>query len=88
MLRRMSSAELTEWMAFSMLEPFGGETQYLGPAITSATIANVNREKNQKEYKPADFVPQFRREEQGVNQQLQIAEMMTIALGGADLREE
>ena len=84
----MSSAELTEWMAFSTLEPFGGDTQYLGSAIVASTVANVNRGKNQNEFKPLDFVPQFHREEQGVNQQLQIAEMFTAALSGTDLRED
>jgi hypothetical protein len=88
MLRRMSSQELTEWMAFYSLEPFGREIEMYGHAITASTIANVNRDKNSKPFKPGDFVPKFQLGEQGVNEQLQIAEMFTAALGGSDLRED
>ncbi len=88
MLRRMSNAELVEWMAYSLIEPFGGDAQYLGHAITANTVYNVHRGKDDKELKPEDFIPKFRQGEQGVNQQLQIAELFTAALGGQDLREE
>ena len=86
MLRRMSSAELTEWMAFYQVEPFGGDADYLGHAITASTIANVNRSKNQKPFTPADFLPKFEKQEQTTGEQLQIAAMFTSALGGQDLR--
>lgn len=88
MLRRMSSAEITGWMAYSQIEPFGTEVQLYGHAITASTIANVNRGKNQKAFTPDDFMPKFQQGEQGVNQQLQIAEAYTAALGGQDLRED
>lgn len=88
MLRRMSSVELTEWMAFYQVEPFGTDVDMLGHAITASTIANVNRGKDQKAYSPKDFMPEWQQGDQGVNQQLQFAEMFTAALGGQDLREE
>jgi len=75
-------------MAFAELEPFGTDTQYLGHAITSSVIANVNKGKNTKAYKPDDFMPRFERQEQSSDQMLQIAQMATIANGGADLRED
>jgi len=86
----MSSAELTEWMVFSKMEPFGSEVDLLGHAIVAATIANVNRQKGTKPYNPSDFMPKFSgetRKEQTVEEQVQIAAMMTIGLGGQDLRE-
>lgn len=81
MLRRMSSAELTEWLAFSTLEPFGGDAEYFGAAIVSSTVYNVQRGKR-KAMKPGDFVPQFRRKKQTVDEQIQFAAMMTAAMGG------
>jgi len=87
MLVRMSSAEVTEWMAFFGLEPFGSEADFLGHAITASTIANVNRQKGQRIHKIDEFMPKFEKQAQSVDQMLQVAEMMTIGLGGKDLRE-
>ena len=79
MLQRMSSREITEWIAFYSVEPFGQDTQYLGHAITAATIANTNRGKGQKAMKAEQFMPQFRNREQTVDEQIQIAQMITAA---------
>lgn len=87
LLSRVSSAELSEWMAFSTLEPFGADADFLGHAITSSTIANVNRDKNQRAYKVEDFMPKFEKKEQTTDQMIQMAEMFTIGLGGKDLRD-
>ena len=90
MLERISSQEISEWMAYSLIEPFGQETQYIGPAITSTVLANVNRKKGAKAHDITDFMPQFAepKKEQTVEQQIQIAEMFTVALGGKDLRSK
>jgi hypothetical protein len=88
LLYRVSSLELSEWMAFNMLEPFGADADYLGHAITASTIANVNRGKNQKAYKAEDFMPKFEKAEQTPNQMIQTAAMYTAAFGGVDLRKE
>lgn len=87
LLNRISSKELTEWMAFYELEPFGYDAENLGHAITASTIANVNRQKGQKPYTIADFMP-HEKQEQSIDQMLQIAQAYTIALGGSDNREE
>jgi len=84
----MSSLELTEWMLFSQLEPFGSEVNFMGHAITASTIANVNRGKGDKPYNVSDFMPKFEAHEQTVDEMLQIAQMMTVGLGGKDLRAE
>ena len=60
MLQNISSKQLTEWMAFSALEPFGYEAELHGSAITSSVIANANRD-NKKKSEPftaQDFMPQ------------------------------
>lgn len=89
MLSRMSSHELTEWMAFASLEPFGGDTQYLGHAITASTIANVNRGKDKRAFEVDEFIPKFRKQkQQTADEMMQFAEMMTIGLGGKDMRNK
>ena len=87
LLKRISSREITEWMAFGQLEPFGAEAGYLGHAITSKVIADVNREKGQKPYKVTDFMP-GKKQKQTVAEMIQIASVMTRGMGGKDLRNK
>jgi hypothetical protein len=77
----MSSAELTEWLAFYTLEPWGGELDYLGDAIVASTVHNVQRGKKAA-MKPEDFIPKFRHKAQTISEQINIAAMLTTALGG------
>lgn len=86
MLERMSSEELTGWMTFARLEPFGSEAGYIGHAITAATVANVNRGKDKQAYEIEEFMPQFEKKEQGVDQMINMAAIITASLGGKDLR--
>jgi len=74
-------------MAFYALEPFGGDTGYIGHAITASTVANVNRPKGKRPYKVDDFMPEFGKKAQSVEQMLQVAQMFTIGLGGQDKRD-
>lgn len=53
----MSARELSEWAAFFALEPFGYQAGLHGSAVVASTIANVNRRKGQRAFKPADFLP-------------------------------
>lgn len=55
MLSEMSSHQLSEWMAFYSLEPFGFERDIYGHGIVAATIVNVRRKK--RFVKPQDFIP-------------------------------
>jgi len=57
LLARMDSHELAEWIAFYAIEPFGEQRADLRAAIVASVIANCNRGKNQKAFKPADFMP-------------------------------
>ena len=61
MLRRISSQQLSEWMAFGQLEPFGEERADLRMGILAALIANVNRDpkKTPQPFTPQDFMPNF-----------------------------
>lgn len=61
MLNSMSSHELTEWMAYAGIEPFGEERADLRAGIISATVANRMRGKGEKAHKPQEFMP-FREE--------------------------
>jgi len=83
----MSSREIAEWMAFSQLEPFGSEANYVGHAIVAATMANIHRKKGKKAYEISDFMPK-KKKVQTAEEALQIAHMMTIGMGGKDLREK
>jgi hypothetical protein len=82
MLERIPARMLLEWMAFAELEPFGGDTVYIGHAITAATVSNVNRGKGKKPAKVEDFMPRFGKKTQTVEEQIQFAAMMTAAMGG------
>ena len=61
MLARMTSRELTEWMAFYQLEPFGPERGDLQAGIVASVVANANRDskKQKKPFTPQDFMPEF-----------------------------
>lgn len=88
LLRRISSKEISEWMAFGQLEPFGADADFIGHAITSKTVADVHRNPGSKPYDVADFMPTIaRKEEQTTEEMIQVAHMITIAMGGEDLRE-
>lgn len=56
LLGRISSAELTEWVEFFRLEPWGPEVEGWQAGMIASTIANVNRGKGVKPFKPADFM--------------------------------
>lgn len=82
LLKRVSSREITEWMVFGQLEPYGADAGFLGHAITASTVANVNRAKGQKAFTAQDFMPGFEGKKQSVDEMKQIARTMTIGLGG------
>lgn len=60
----MGSRELSEWMAYERLEPFGETRADLRAGIISSITANVHRTSNDDPItKPADFMPRFWEEE-------------------------
>lgn len=79
LLARIDSRELSEWLAFFSMEPWGTETEDLRAGVIASTIANVNRDKKKqaKPYKPADFVPKREQpiqKEQSWEEQVRIME--------------
>lgn len=82
LLDRISSTELSEWMAFFQLEPWGNEVDMLGHAITASTVANTVRPKGHKAYRPQDFMPDFDKQPQTAEEMVQFATMFTAAMGG------
>lgn len=92
MLAGMTSRQLTEWMAFAALEPFGDERADLRMGILASVIANVNRDPKRRAqpYEPKDFLPRFEEEEPEENQakMLQKVEMLNVLFGGRDLRPD
>lgn len=59
LLARMDSRELSEWMAYSQVEPFGEERADLRAALVAMTMANLWRGKDSKAFKLEDFVLKF-----------------------------
>lgn len=57
LLSRIGSDELTEWMAFYQLEPFGDMRADLRSGVIASTIANANRAKHAQAFTPEDFMP-------------------------------
>jgi hypothetical protein len=59
--REISSPEFTEWMAYSIWEPFGPEREDQRAGMIAALIANVNRDssKRSEPYDVEDFFPRY-----------------------------
>lgn len=58
LLSRISSAELTEWIAFDRLEPFGGFQDEYRTGLVAAMVANTARDEKKKPrpFEPSDFM--------------------------------
>ena len=74
LLQRVDSRELTEWMAFYKLEPWGTEIEDYRTGVIASTIANANRDSKRKSkpFQPKDFMPQGKVEEQSWEEQEKI----------------
>lgn len=82
LLERVSSQELTEWQAYEEIAgPLGPARSDLQAAIVAATVANAARHKG-KPATPADFIPEWDRRPQTVEEQLRIAHALNAAFGG------
>jgi hypothetical protein len=59
LLADISSEELTEWRAYSMLEPFGEQLADQRHGIALAALANLHRDPQCRRlpYRPEDFIP-------------------------------
>jgi hypothetical protein len=83
--QRMTSEELTEWMAFYTLEPFGCEAADIRAGGISATIANAFSGKN-KQYDPTDFVIKWGGNEEMDDDELKKVALLTNAMLGGTVK--
>ena len=64
LLRRVSARELTEWMAFAQLEPFGPYTEWYRSARLEAQQWNLQLKEGKRPFRPEEFLPScYRRRE-------------------------
>ena len=81
MLSEITSRQFAEWMAYSRLEPWGEDRDDLRMGIVASVIANSNRGKGKKPYKPQDFMPNFEPEDEAAAIE-RIRENLRKSLGG------
>lgn len=65
LLDRLTSEELSEWIVYDSIEPIGQHRLDFGFGIIAALLANVNRKKGGKPFKPLDFMPFVRDPDEG-----------------------
>lgn len=83
MLADMTSAELTEWIAYEELYgTLGAERDDTLNAILCATVANANRGKKSKKANPKQFLPKWNNDPLTVDQQLEYVEQLNEVNGG------
>lgn len=92
MLRRISARQMTEWMAFEQIDPFGEKRADYRAASIVQIIANVNRDtkKRPKPYKIEEFLLKFERDARAPKRQTpqeqsramrQIFEIFSLPMG-------
>jgi hypothetical protein len=57
LLSRIGSDEITEWMAFYQLEPFGDMRADIRSGVIACTFANAHRTQHTPPFTPEDFMP-------------------------------
>src|SRR5688572_19982987 len=78
--RRMSSRELSEWMAFDSIEPIDSDKRAeLSAGIIASTLANCHLKRGAKALRPVEFMPDWdgtRKASQSADEMLQIAQAL------------
>lgn len=55
----MPAGELTQWMAYEMIEPFGERRADLRMGISTAALLNRQRSRGMRMVQPKDLMPNF-----------------------------
>ena len=77
MLSKMDSREISEWMAYYSMDPFGEVRADYRMAMLACLTANINRGNGQP-FKVSDFMPEF-----GPKKQQTVQEMKALLMGMA-----
>lgn len=72
--QEISAAEFSEWLAYEKLNPIGEQRADLRAGIIASVVASVF---GRKTYKPADFMPDFGKEERIENQMAALKSILT-----------
>lgn len=59
LLESMDAQELTAWMAYDRIEPFGESRADMRTAAQTTALLNVQRKRGSDPLKPSDFMPQY-----------------------------
>jgi hypothetical protein len=59
LLQRVSAAELVEWMAYDVIEPFGESRADYRTALSTAALLNRQRGRSTPVVDPKDLIPKF-----------------------------
>jgi hypothetical protein len=87
----MSSNEFAEWRAYDRINPFGERRADLRAGVVAAVVANANRGKRRKAFRPEDFMPTFEdqsTEAKTSDELLHKVEMLNAAFRGKDKRKK
>ena len=93
MLQDLTSKQVSEWMAYYNIEPWGEGQGFYQAGIIASLIANVNRKKGAKPFKPKDFIPDFEQRyrpiiKQSTEVQLEIFKALVKATGGKIIKRK
>lgn len=92
--REIDSAEFSEWMAYSVWEPFGPEREDQRAGMVAALIANVNRDPKHRPqpYDVEDFFPRYEQEaeeqEQEADLESKLMSWVTVMSAGKEAGRE
>jgi len=82
LLSRISSKELSEWMAYFQLEPFGEGRADLRMGILASLVSNMFTKKGSKRYTPKDFMPEFDKPKVDWREMLQKVKIINAMFNG------
>lgn len=72
LLDQITYWQAMRWAEYGETEPWGQSRDDLRAGIIASTIANTVRPRNQKPFKPGDFMPEFRRKAQSPDEMKQL----------------
>lgn len=85
----MDAREFAEWIAYDMIEPFGGNREDQRAGTIVSAIVNVNKKKGSKPAQWSDFLPPYEKRKPITDWRdlLSKVEALNVALGGEDRRK-